>query len=132
MSNYNTSREPMTMEEFIATATSKGWTLAPKHPGQNVFEINLIDAQARMIVAYIQPTIHEYHIGFVGSVYGLVEVWEEGSIEQKILEGQDLDGSATGADAAAAYGNVLASYHPQPDDADEVRRELSEIGGRDA
>ena len=132
MSNDNTSRAPMTMEEFIATATSKGWALAPKHPGQNVFEINLVDAQARMIVAHIQPTIHEYHIGFVGSVYGLVEVWEEGSIEQKILEGQDLDGSATGADAGAAYGNVLASYDPQPDDADEVRRELSEIGGRGA
>jgi len=128
MSNYNTSREPMTMDEFIALAVSNGWTLAPKDADQNVDEINLVDPRGRMIVAFSQPTIHGNHIGFIGSVYGLCEVWEEGSIEQKILEGQDLDGSATGADAGAAYGNVLASYDPQPDDADEVRRELSEIG----
>ena len=128
MSNYITSREPMTMDEFIALAVSNGWTLAAKDADQNVDEINLVDPSGRMIVAFPQPTIHSNHIGFIGSVYGLCEVWEEGSIEQKILEGQDLDGSATGADAAAAYGNVLASYDPQPDDADEVRRELSEIG----
>lgn len=128
MSNFNTSREPMTMDEFIALAVSNGWTLAPKDADQNVDEINLVDAKGRMIVAFPQPTIHGHHIGFIGSVYGLCEVLEEGTIDQKILEGQDLDGSATGADAAAAYGNVLAAYDPQPDDADEVRRELSEIG----
>ena len=87
MSNYNTSREPMTMEEFVAAANSKGWTLAPKGAGQNVCEIELVDAHGRMIVAYIQPTIHKCHIGFAGSVHGLLEVWEEGSTEQKILEG---------------------------------------------
>jgi hypothetical protein len=130
MSNYNTSREPMTMEEFIATATSKGWTLAPKHPGQNVFEINLVDAQGRRIVAYIQPTIHKDHIGFVGSVYGLVEVWEEDTIEQKILEGQDLDEDTTGAEAVEAYDAALAYYDPEPDGADEVRRGLSENAGQ--
>jgi hypothetical protein len=128
MSNFNTSREPMTMDEFIALAVSNGWTLAAKDADQNVDEINLVDAKGRMIVAFPQPTIHGHHIGFIGSVYGLCEVLEEGTIDQKILEGQDLDGSATGADAAAAYGNVLAAYDPQPDDADEVRRELSEIG----
>lgn len=130
MSNYNTSRAPMTMEEFIATATLKGWALAPKDAGQNVLEINLVDAHGRMIVAYIQPTIHEYHIGLIGSVYGLCEVWEEGSIEQKILEGQDLDVGMTGANAVAAYRNVLAHYDTEPDDADEVRRELSENAGQ--
>lgn len=130
MSNSNTSRAPMTMEEFIATATSNGWTLAPKDVGQNVLEINLVDAHGRMIVAYVQPTIHEYHIGFIGSVYGLCEVWEEGSIEQKILEGQDLDVGMTGANAVAAYRNVLAHYDTEPHDADEVRRELSETAGQ--
>jgi hypothetical protein len=130
MSNYNTSREPMTMEEFVATATSKGWTRAATAPDQNADEINLVDARGRMIVAYIQPTIHKDHIGFVGSVHGLVEVWEEGSIEQKVLEGQDLDGSATGAHAVAAYDVALAYYDPKPDDADEVRRELSEDSGQ--
>jgi len=130
MSNYNTSREPMTMGEFIALALSNGWTLSAKDADQNVDEINLVDAQGRMIVAYIQPTIHRRHIGFMGSVYGLCEVWDECTIEQKVLEGQDLDEDTAGAEAIEAYEAVLAYYDPQPDGADKARRELSEIGGR--
>ena len=122
----------MTMEEFVAVANSEGWTRAATDPDQNGDEINLIDAHGRMIVAYSQPTIHRHHIGFMGSVYGLCEVWDECTIEQKVLEGQILDEDTTGAEATEAYEAVLAYYGPEPDGADGVRRELSEIGGRGA
>lgn len=122
----------MTMEEFVAVANSEGWTLAAKDPDQNADEINLVDAHDRMIVAYSQPTIHRLHIGFMGSVYGLCEVWDECTIEQKVLEGQILDEDTTGAEAIEAYEAVLAYYDPEPDGADEERRELSEIGRRGA
>lgn len=130
MSNYNTSRDPMTMDEFIALAVSNGWTLAATDLDQNADEINLVDAHGRMIAAYPQPTIHGHHIGFMGTVYGLCEVWEEGSIEQKVLEGQDLDEDTTGDEAVVAYEEVLAYYDPKPNDADEVRRELSETASQ--
>ena len=128
MASYNTSRQPMTMDEFLAYANSKGWTLTAKEADQMADEINLVDAGGRLIIAYPQRTIHRDHIGFIGSVYGLCEVWREGSIEQKVLEGEDLDDGTTGADAVEAYDEVLAYYRPA--DADEVRRELSEIGAR--
>jgi hypothetical protein len=130
MSNYNTSREPMTMDEFIALAESHGWTLAAKDADQNVDEINLVDLRGRMIVAFPQPTIHGHHIGFRGSVYGLCEVWDECTTEQKVLEGQILDEDTTVAGAIEAYEAVLAYYDPEPDGADQERRELSETAGQ--
>lgn len=128
LANFNTSREPMTTDEFIEAANSQGWALAATEVDQNFDEINLVDARGRMITAYSQPTIHRHHIGFIGTVYGLCEVWQEGTIQQKVLEGQDLDDGTAGADAVEAYDEVLAYYDPQPAHADEVRRELSEIG----
>jgi hypothetical protein len=125
---FNTSREPMTMDEFIEAANSKGWALAATGVNQNFDEINFVDARGRMITAYSQPTIHRDHIGFIGSVYGLCEVWQQGTLEQKILEGQDLDDGTTGTDAVEAYDEVLEYYDPPPAQSDEVRRELSEIG----
>ena len=122
MSNYNTSREPMTMAEFIALAVSNGWTLAAKAADQNVDEINLVDAKGRMIVAFPQPTIHGHHIGFIGSVYGLCEVLEEGTIDQKILEGQDPDATAAGA------VETLAHCVQEPNDTEEIPRTLTEVG----
>jgi hypothetical protein len=130
MSNYNTSREPMTMDEFIALAESTGWTRAATDPDQNADDINLVDAHGRMIVAYSQPTIHRHHIGFRGSVYGLCEVWDECTTEQKVLEGQILDEDTTVAEAIEAYEAVLAYYDPEPDGADQERRELSETAGQ--
>jgi len=123
MSNYNTSREPMTMGEFIALALSNGWTLSAKDADQNVDEINLVDARGRMIVAFPQPTIHGHHIGFIGSVYGLCEVLEEGTIDQKILEGL-----APGATAVGAV-ETLASCVQEPNDTEEIPRTLTELGG---
>jgi hypothetical protein len=122
MSNFNTSREPMTMDEFIALAVSNGWTLAPKDADQNVDEINLVDAKSRMIVAFPQPTIHAHHIGFIGSVYGLCEVLEEGTIDQKILEGQDPGAPAVGAVETLAY------CVQEPNDTEEIPRTLTEAG----
>lgn len=128
LANFNTSREPMTMDEFIEAANSKGWTLAATEVDQNFDEINLVDARGRMITAYSQPTIHRHHIGFIGTVYGLCEVWQEGTAEQKVLEGRDLDEGTTGAEALEVYNEVLEYYDPEPADADDVRLELMEIG----
>lgn len=122
MSNYNTSREPITMDEFIALAVSHGWTLSAKDADQNVDEINLVDAKGRMIVAFPQPTIHGHHIGFIGSVYGLCEVLEEGTIDQKILEGQDTDATVAGAVETLAY------RVQEPNDTEEIPRTLTEVG----
>lgn len=122
MSNYNTSREPMTMDEFIALAASNGWTLAARDADQNVDETNLVDAKGRMIVAFPQPTIHGHHIGFIGSVYGLCEVLEEGTIDQKILEGQD-----PGAMGAVAV-ETLAYCVQEPNDTEDIPRTLTEVG----
>jgi hypothetical protein len=112
----------MTMDEFIALAVSNGWTLAPKDADQNVDEINLVDAKGRMIVAFPQPTIHGNHIGFIGSVYGLCEVLEEGTIDQKILEGQDLGAPAVGAVETLAY------CVQEPNDTEEIPKTPTEVG----
>lgn len=122
MANYNTSRKPMTMDEFIALAMSNGWTLPAKDADQNVDEINLVDAKGRMIVAFPQPTIHGHHIGFIGSVYGLCEVLEEGTIDQKVLEGQDLGATAAGAAESLAYCDR------EPNDTEEIPGTLTEVG----
>lgn len=122
MSNYNTSREPMTMDEFIALAESHGWTLAAKDADQNVDEINLVDARERMIVAFPQPTIHGHHIGFIGNVYGLCDVLEEGTIDQKILEGQDLGTMRADAVEKPAY------CVQEPNDTEDISRTPTEVG----
>lgn len=118
----------MTMEEFVALANSKGWTQVAGEVDQRADEISLVDARGRMIVAYPQPTIHSPHVGFIGGVYGLCEVWQQGTLEQQVLEGQDLDQWISGAHAVEAYDEVLTYYDTEPGRAKEVRRELSEIG----
>jgi len=122
----------MTMDEFIAVAKSQGWAPSDSHAGQPNDEVNFADGAGRMIVAYPQPTRFSDHIGFRGGNYGLVEVWKEGSLEQAILEGQDIDNDVDGAEVTEALAEVMAYYDPEPDGADGVRQELSEIGGRGA
>jgi hypothetical protein len=130
MSNYNTSREPMTIDEFIALAETDGWTRVASHADQPNDEVTLADVAGRMIVAYPQPTQFSDHIGFKGSNYGLLEVWEEGSLEQKFLEGQDPDEETPCAEELAALAAVLLHYESRQDLGDTVRAMLTDIGSR--
>lgn len=130
MSNYNTSREPMTMAEFIALAESDGWTLEATDPNQLKDEVNLVDGAGQMIVAYPQPTQFSDHIGFRGSNYGLLEVWDELSLEQMVLEGIIPDEEPSGAEELAALAAVLLHYESHQDLGDMVREMLTEIGSR--
>lgn len=130
MSNYNTSREPMTMDEFTALADTDGWTRVANHAAQPKGEVILVDGAGRMIVAYPQPTQFSDHIGFKGSNYGLLEVWEEGSLEQIVLEGQDPDEETTCAEELAALAAALLHYESHQDIGDTVRAMLTDIGSR--
>lgn len=130
MSSYNTSREPMLMDEFIALAESNGWSLATTDPKQPRDEVNLVDAAGGMIVAYPQPTVLDPHIGFRGGVYGLVEIWQEGSVEQHVLEGQEVDDEVTSAEELGALAEILKHYEDRPMPADTIREMLTDIGSR--
>jgi len=130
MSNYNTSREPMLMDEFIALAESNGWSLVATDSKQPRDEVNLVDAAGRMIVAYPQPTVLDPHIGFKGGVYGIVEIWREGSLEQHVLEGQEVDEDATCVEELGALAELLKYYENRPMPADTVREMLTDIGSR--
>ena len=131
MANYNISRRPLTMDRFVEIAKSKGWSLAAKDPDQPSDDINLVDAGGRIIVAYPQPTIFKDHIGFMGGVYGLLELWQQ-SLEQRILEDYGLDEDLEPGEAIEALDEVLFYYDEEPVEAVEVRRELSAIGEGEA
>lgn len=130
MSNYNTSRDPMTMDELVALAETDGWSRVANHAAQPDDEVTLVDGADRMIVAYPQPTQFSDHIGFMGSNYGLLEVWEEGSLEQIVLEGQDPDEETPCAEELTALAAVLLHYESRQDLGDTVRAMLTDIGSR--
>ena len=115
------------MKRFIAIAKTKGWMLAATDPSRPRDEVNMVDAAGRMIIAYPQPTIFKDHIGFIGGVYGLLELWQQ-SLEQRILEDCDLDQDLGSGEAIEALEEVLFHYDVEPRGAGQVRRQLSEIG----
>jgi hypothetical protein len=128
--NYNTSREPLLMNEFIALAESNGWSLAAPDSVRPSHEVILVDAKRREIVAYSDETTLSHHIGFKGGAYGLVELWREGNLEKAMLEGHDLDPEVTCLEELSALVEILKYYEPRPLPGRKIRRLLKDIGSR--
>ena len=132
MPKISISRRPLTMEGFIEIAQSKGWTLAAKDPCRPCEEVNLVDAGGRTIVAYPDETVFKHHIGIDGAVFGLVEIWQEGSLEHRLLRlddlGEDLDEDLAGPAGVEALLEVLSFYDNVPDNVEDVRQLLSQAG----